>query len=182
MIINAVNLERGMKKAVAKALNNTADQMKQIFIKTIQRKYGLTTQGAVYIADTRMQVIKATPENLKAALKPSRRVVPLIFFNAVQDRSMTGTQIEVLRGKKEILPHTFIPRKKSGELYKSPSTGLAGVFKRIGSSARQHISLQGGVPFKQMFMESIPEADKMKDAVLERNIQKEITKQQRTTH
>lgn len=176
MVINATNLERGMKKAIAKAVNNTAFEMKKIFIKTIQRKYGLTMQGAIYIADTKMLVIKATEQNLKAALKPSRRIVPLIFFNAEQDRSMPGTSIEVLKGKKEMLAHAFIPRKKSGELYTLPKTRLAGVFKRIGGSYPQKITLQGGVPFRQMFMESIPEADKMMPAVLKKNIQKEITK------
>ena len=179
MVINAINIERGMKKAVAEALNRTAANMKQIFIKIIQKKYGLTAQGAVYIADTRMSMKRATPENLKAALVPSRRVVPLIFFNAVQDRSMPGTSVEVLRGKPQLIKHAFIPKSKGGVLYQSPKSGLPGVFKRIGGGRPQKITLQGGVPFRQMFMESIPEADKMMPAILERNIQKEITREHR---
>ena len=177
MVTNITNYERGLKISIAEALNNTADDMKAIFIKTIHKKYGLTVQGAILIANTKMLVTKATPENLKATLRPSSRVVPLIFFNAIQNRSMQGTSVEIYRGQQTMIPHAFIPADKAGERWVSPSSGLSGVFKGIGD---RHITLMGGVSFRQMFMESIPEADKLKNPILEKNIQKQVMKAQKS--
>lgn len=171
-VLNMTNYERGIKKTLVKALNKTGYDMVKIFRKTIRQRYGLTVQGAVYITNTHITVEKATEQNLKVILKPSGRIIPLIFFNAVQNPSMPGTSVEIYRGKSQMLPHAFIPASRSGERYKSPKTGLAGVFKRIGNSSPQHITLQGGFPFKQMFMESIPEADKSMGQIFEKNYQK----------
>lgn len=176
MILNGSLLEQGTKRAIAAALNRTASDMKKEFIRVIQRKYGLTAAGAQYVADTRMRTERATPQNLKAIIKPTRRVVPLIFFNAQQDRTMPGTSIEIVRGEAQILAHTFIPQSKSGQRYISPTTKLAGVYKRIGSSRPQKISLQGGVPFRQMFSAVMPEVDKQLRPTLQKNLEKEITK------
>lgn len=180
MIINVTNYERGLKKSIAKALNNTAYQMKAVFIKTIQKKYGLTVQGAILIANTKMLVTKATETNLKVVLKPTSRMIPLTLFNAEQNRSMPGTSVEIYRGKPQMLPQTFIPANKAGERYTLPKSGLPGVFKRIGGSTPQKIALQGGFPFRQMFMESIPEADKLKNPILEKNIQIQVVKAQKS--
>lgn len=168
-------MERGMKKAIAAAINKTASDLRKEFIREMIRKFGVDQRGATLIANTRLIITRAREDSLKATIRPTRRVVPLIFFNAVQERSMPGTSIEFYRGQQQMLPHAFIPKNRAGQLYKSPASGLPGVFKGVGAGSRK-ITLQGGVPMRQLFSEVIPEVDKKLQPTLTRNIQIMLSK------
>jgi hypothetical protein len=170
IILNGSLLEQGTRRAIAAALNRTAADMKKEFIREIQRQYGLTPQGAMYVANTRMSVIRATMQSLKAIIRPSSRVIPLILFNAEQTPAMPGAAVEILRGQKEIVPHAFIAT--------GLKSGKKNVFRRIGAT-RMPITVLQGVPFRQMFSKVMPAIDEKVRPNLNINLQKELTKTMR---
>ncbi len=114
-----VKILQDQPKYLVRAINSTADQSLNQWIKLVQGKYTITRSIKkyfnIYRATTNKQVARI-------AFNPRREYkVSLVQYQVRQTR--TGVKTEVIRGKSETLRHAFIATMPSGH---------KGVFQRTG--------------------------------------------------
>ena len=122
------------EKAIVRALNRTADNVRAEAVRRIRETYTLkasTVRG-------QMSIGKAWSGKLEASVSANGRPVPLYEFSARWTPRMKGASFAVKKGSRKTLPHTFIATMKSGKV---------GVFERKGSNR---------LPIEQKFSIGMP--------------------------
>lgn len=121
-------------KAIVRALNRTADNVRAEAVRQIRQSY---TLKAGTVRD-QMSISRAWSGKLQAAVSANGRPIPLYEFSARWTPRMKGASFAVKKGKRKTLPHTFIATMKSGKV---------GVFERKGASR---------LPIEQKFSVGVP--------------------------
>lgn len=157
-------LGRGLRKALASGLNRAGNGAKRQFFVEISKVFAISERTARAYGWRKIRIEKARESNLRVVLSTGpkgRGKIPLIAFTPEHHRTMPGASVEIRRGKREILPGTFIQRgRKSGRF---------SVFKRIGQS-RYPITTVPGVLIESMFAEVVPAVDRWVKQNLDRYI------------
>lgn len=107
-------------KAIVRALNRTADNVRAEAVRRIRETYTLkagTVRG-------QMSISRAWSGKLEAAVSANGRPIPLYEFSARWTPRMAGASFAVKRGQRKSLPNTFIATMPSGH---------KGVFERRGT-------------------------------------------------
>lgn len=107
-------------KAILRALNRTADNVRAEAVRRIRETYTLkagTVRG-------QMSISRAWSGKLEAAVSANGRPIPLYEFSARWTPRMDGASFAVKRGQRKTLKNTFIATMDSGK---------TGVFERRGT-------------------------------------------------
>ncbi|MGH8519860.1 MAG: phage tail protein [Gammaproteobacteria bacterium] len=95
-------------KASARALNKTASQAKTQAAREIRTHYNISTR----VIGRHIELSRATPATLVAALKATGDKLPVIAFQARQTKR--GVTVQIKRGRRRLIPHAFIATLRSG--------------------------------------------------------------------
>lgn len=122
------------EKAIVRALNRTADNVRAEATRRIRETYTLKASTV----RNQMSIGRAWGGKLEASVSANGRPIPLYEFDASWKPQWSGARFKVKKGKRQTLPHTFIATMKSGKV---------GVFERKGP---------GRLPIEQKFSIGMP--------------------------
>lgn len=107
------------EKAIVRALNRTADNVRAEATRRIRETYTLKASTV----RSQMSIGRAWGGKLEASVSANGRPIPLFEFSARWTPRMKGASFAVKRGQRKTLPNTFIATMASGKV---------GVFERRG--------------------------------------------------
>lgn len=126
-------LGRNINLATKDALNRTAIQARTKSIKELKKDYAIKSKHGKNAIDFQ----KASDFNLTTILTAKGKPLPISRFSISQKKS--GTLVQINKGKRKTIKHSFVATMKSGH---------QGVYKRVGKSR---------LPIKELFTLSLAE-------------------------
>jgi hypothetical protein len=109
-------LNRGLSKqqtdkAISLAFNASMMKARTRIGRSIRKKYPASAlKAGGYSGGKGLVIDRASPRKLYAKLTVSSKHIPLVFFKHKQ--TAKGVQVEVLKGKRHVLPFAFIAKGK----------------------------------------------------------------------